>query len=97
MHFNWLGLGSATLLQLAFLREKRTEFPMGEIPNGTTKCTKCKYNTEENTSSRLLMTTRRESINTFDSSRAVISLFNKMVKPYKRLQGQGLVKSGLTL
>ena len=41
--FNYLGLGSATLLQLAFLWGKRPEFPMGEIPIGTTKCTKYKY------------------------------------------------------
>ena len=43
MHFNYqLGLGSATLLQLAFLGEKRPAFPMGEIPIGTTKCTQYK-------------------------------------------------------
>ena len=34
--YNELGLGCATLLQLAFLGK----FPMGEIPIGTTKCTK---------------------------------------------------------
>ena len=34
------GVGSATLLQLAFLREKRPGFPMGEIPIGTIKCKK---------------------------------------------------------
>ena len=42
MPFNQLGLGSASLLPLAFLGGKRPEFPMGEIPNGTTKWTKKK-------------------------------------------------------
>ena len=35
-----LRLSSTTLLQLAFLGEKRHEFPMGEIPIGTRKCLK---------------------------------------------------------
>ena len=43
----WLAIGvlggSATLLRLTFLGEKRPEFPMGQIPIATTKCIKRKY------------------------------------------------------
>ena len=34
MHFNYLGLGSATLLQLAFLGESDVNFPCEKFPRG---------------------------------------------------------------
>ena len=37
--YNELGLDSATLLRLAFLVEKRSEFPTGKFPLGQQKCT----------------------------------------------------------
>ena len=33
-HFNYLGLGSATLLQLAFLGESDPNFPWDKVPFG---------------------------------------------------------------
>ena len=40
-------MGSATLLQLAFLGEKRAYFPMGKNSTGTTKCTKIQIYTKK--------------------------------------------------
>ena len=48
MHFNELGLGSATLLQLVFLWESDPNFPTGEIPIGTTKWGKKKKKKKKN-------------------------------------------------
>ena len=37
--YNWLGLGGATVAA-GFPWGGRPKFPMGEVPIGTTKCTK---------------------------------------------------------